>query len=102
MLNLIPAILLLLAGGPFGPPSGDAFARIEALAPRARVFQLAIELERAGLSAAQAVLAMAACQEQPDAKTDWLLESKPVWPVVGVDASKGFATSSRTRDGPVS
>lgn len=101
MLNLIPAILLLLAGGPFGPPSGDAFARIEALAPRARVFQLAIELERAGLTPAQAVLAMASCQEQPVAKADWHLGATPTWPQASLETSTGFANSSRTRDGPL-
>jgi len=100
MLNLIPAILMLLASGPFGPPSGDAIARIEALAPKARVVQLAIELERAGLTAAQAVLVMVSCEESPTERVEVSATETSSLPLQVSTTHSGFAQNARSRDGP--
>lgn len=100
MLNFIPALFLLLASGPFGPSSRDALARIEVPAQKALVIQLARELERAGLTAAQAVLVMASCEDKPtesavfDEGARVSVEDRPS--VVRA----GFLCSARPRDGP--
>ena len=100
MLNLIPALLLLLAGGPFGPSSSEALARIDVPAPKALVVQLARELERAGLTAAQAVLVMASCEEQPAEYKEFSEVPNLVVEPPKADVKPGFARNARTRDGP--
>ena len=100
MLNLIPALLLLLAGGPFGPSSSEALARIDVPAPKALVVQLARELERAGLTAAQAVLVMVSCEEQPAEFKEFSELPNFISAPPQTDVNPGFARNARTRDGP--
>lgn len=100
MLNLIPALLLFLAGGPFGPPNSDACARLDSLASRALVVQLARELERAGLGAAHAALVMASCDDKSTEPSEERPKVLSVFIPPCPELGEGFSRSVRSRDGP--
>ncbi|MBL8064981.1 MAG: hypothetical protein JNM34_03880 [Chthonomonadaceae bacterium] len=65
MLNLIPALIFLLAGSTFSTPASDLCIQHDGAIPHALAVNLAKELERAGFSAAQVAYVVAHC-ECPD------------------------------------
>lgn len=100
MLNLIPALLLLLASSPFGSASVEALAQIENSAHVSRNVLLVQELELAGLTKAQAILVIASCEET---STDKVAATDDAKLSIFPDDSElvsGHSWCVRFRDGP--
>ena len=100
MLNLIPALLLLLTSGPFGPSADSVRARLDSSVPRALVVKLARELEKAGFSAAQATLVMASCDQVRQYPEFSAVETAQTTFAPPLGLRSGFDRGVRSRDGP--
>ena len=100
MLNLIPALLIFLSSAPFGQSSGKAFAVEMAFRQVSVAVRLVDELQKAGLSAAQAVLVVSQYEDKAEPETSIVQVQKDPIPATSEELMSGFWENCRSRDGP--
>lgn len=100
MLNLIPALLLFLASGPFGPSSCDARAQFDSEVSRALVAHIAKSLERAAQPVVDQLPATSKLLDKTSKEFPLTSTVNPQNQEFCPPITDGHQRSVRSRDGP--